>query len=94
MALICAQITPDPMKKYIGLALWIAALIIPFRFAILDTDQVVLEDGEIEHATGGFEVVGKLGLKCEDCGAKVTYGATPKAKPAKTKFKAKAKARR
>ena len=56
--------------------------------------QVVLEDGEIEHATGGFEVVGKLGLKCEDCGAKVTYGATPKAKPAKTKFKAKAKARR
>jgi hypothetical protein len=49
MALICAQITPDPMKKYIGLALWIAALIIPFRFAILDTDQVVLDDGRADN---------------------------------------------
>ena len=33
------------MKKYIGFALWIAALIIPFRFAILDTHQLVLDDG-------------------------------------------------
>jgi endogenous inhibitor of DNA gyrase (YacG/DUF329 family) len=47
--------------------------------------QVVLEDGAIEHVTG-FEQVGKLGLKCEECGTNVPYGPTAKAKP-----KAKAK---
>lgn len=40
------------MKKYIGLALWIAALLIPFRFAILDTDQVVLENGQANNVVG------------------------------------------
>jgi hypothetical protein len=62
MALICAQITPDPMKKYIGIALWIAALIIPFRFAILDTDQMVLEDGRADNVVGLISFVAMLTL--------------------------------
>ena len=55
--------------------------------------QVVIEDGEVEHVTGGFESVGKRGLKCEDCGAAVPYGDGPKAKAGAT-GKAKPKAAR
>lgn len=40
------------MKKIIGLALWILAFIIPFRYAILETDSVVLESGRADNTTG------------------------------------------
>lgn len=50
------------MKKYIGLALWIAALIIPFRFAILDTDQVILDDGRADNMVGLISFVAMLTL--------------------------------
>jgi|GEM_PF-679524 len=32
-------------KKIIGLALWLIALWLPFKYSILDTDEVVLADG-------------------------------------------------
>ncbi|MEO8591109.1 MAG: hypothetical protein ABI432_17145 [Flavobacteriales bacterium] len=39
-------------KKLIGLALWLIALLIPFKYAILDTDEVVLENGRADNITG------------------------------------------
>jgi len=30
----------EPMKKYIGLALWLLAFLIPFRYALLSTEDV------------------------------------------------------
>ena len=40
------------MKKMIGFALWLAALLIPFRSAILDTQNVVLENGRATTMVG------------------------------------------
>lgn len=41
-----------PMKKLIGLGMWLLALLIPFRFAILDTEDLVQQDGSIDNAKG------------------------------------------
>jgi hypothetical protein len=40
------------MKKLIGVALWVLAFAIPFRFAILDTDDTVLDNGRADNLTG------------------------------------------
>lgn len=50
------------MKKLIGLGLWLLAFLIPFRFAILDTEQVVLDNGMADNITGLISFVIMLGL--------------------------------
>lgn len=40
------------MKKIIGLVLWLIAFAIPFRYAILDTDDTVLDTGRTDNITG------------------------------------------
>ena len=40
------------MKKIIGLALWLLAFLIPFRFAILDTQDLLQPDGSIDNIKG------------------------------------------
>lgn len=40
------------MKKLIGLALWLLAFLIPFKYAILDTDDLVQADGSIDEIKG------------------------------------------
>jgi hypothetical protein len=40
------------MKKLIGLGLWLLALLIPFRFAILDTEDLLQPDGSINNMKG------------------------------------------
>jgi len=40
------------MKKYIGLAFWIAALLVPFRYSILDTDLILDEQGQANNMVG------------------------------------------
>ncbi|MBK7382839.1 MAG: hypothetical protein IPP83_05580 [Flavobacteriales bacterium] len=40
------------MKKIIGLVCWLLAFIVPFRYAILDTDDVVLADGRADNIVG------------------------------------------
>jgi hypothetical protein len=48
------------MKKMIGFALWLAALLIPFRSAILDTQEVVFEDGRANNTVGLISFVAML----------------------------------
>lgn len=50
------------MKKLIGLALWLIAFLIPFKFAILDTDEVVLENGRADNTVGLISFVAMLAL--------------------------------
>ncbi|MBK6342094.1 MAG: hypothetical protein IPF41_05770 [Flavobacteriales bacterium] len=50
------------MKKIIGLALWLLAFLIPFRFAILDTDEVVQESGRADNTMGLISFVAMLAL--------------------------------
>jgi len=46
------QIETITMKKLIGLGLWLLALLIPFRFAILDTEDLLQPDGTINNVKG------------------------------------------
>ncbi len=48
------------MKKYIGLACWIAALLIPFRYAILDTELILDEQGQANNMVGLFSFLAVL----------------------------------
>ncbi|MBL7938733.1 MAG: hypothetical protein JNL43_05175 [Flavobacteriales bacterium] len=50
------------MKKLIGLALWLLAFLIPFRYAILDTGDLLQEDGSIDNIKGLLSFVVMLGL--------------------------------
>jgi hypothetical protein len=50
------------MKKLIGLALWLVAFLIPFRHAILDTDDMVLENGRANNTVGLISFVAMLAL--------------------------------
>ena len=50
------------MKKIIGLALWVLAFAIPFRFAILDTDDLLQPDGTINNVKGLISFVVMLVL--------------------------------
>lgn len=50
------------MKKIIGLVLWLLALLIPFRFAILDTDEMILENGRSNNTVGLISFVAMLAL--------------------------------
>ena len=50
------------MKKTIGLVLWLLAFLIPFRYAILDTDDVVLESGRADNTMGLINFVAMLAL--------------------------------
>lgn len=50
------------MKKLIGLALWLLAFAIPFRFAILDTGDLLEPDGTINNMKGLFSFVVLLAL--------------------------------
>jgi hypothetical protein len=49
-------------KKLIGLALWLLAFAIPFKYAILDTDEVVLEGGRADNITGLISFVAMIAL--------------------------------
>lgn len=51
-ALTFAHVTTSTMKKTIGLALWLLAFLIPFRYAILDTGDLVQEDGTTDNVKG------------------------------------------
>lgn len=50
------------MKKIIGLALWLLAFLIPFKYAILNTDEVVREDGRADNIVGLLSFVGMIAL--------------------------------
>ena len=50
------------MKKIIGLVLWLAAFALPFRHAILDTKEVVGENGRADNITGLISFVAMLAL--------------------------------
>lgn len=50
------------MKKIIGLVLWLSAFALPFRHAILDTKEVVGEDGRADNITGLISFVGMIAL--------------------------------
>ncbi len=50
------------MKKMIGLAMWLVAFLLPFRFAILDTDDLVQPDGTINNIKGLLSFVAMVAL--------------------------------
>ena len=50
------------MKKYIGLALWLLAFALPFRIAILETDDLLQPDGTINNIKGLIGFVVMIGL--------------------------------
>lgn len=50
------------MKKIIGLILWLAAFALPFRHAILDTKEVISDDGRADNITGLISFVAMLAL--------------------------------
>jgi uncharacterized membrane protein YccF (DUF307 family) len=50
----------NTMKKYLGLACWIAALLIPFRYSILDTDLLMNEQGQTNNMVGLISFVAVL----------------------------------
>ncbi|MBL7952097.1 MAG: hypothetical protein JNM62_10285 [Flavobacteriales bacterium] len=50
------------MKKLIGLALWLLAFLIPFRFAILDTGDLLQPDGSIDNIKGLISFVAMIAL--------------------------------
>ncbi len=53
---------PRIMKKILGLVLWLLAFLIPFRYSILDTDEVVLESGRANNTLGLISFVAMLAL--------------------------------
>lgn len=68
------------MKKYIGIALWLVALIIPMRYALLDTEMLQSPEGA-DNVTGlvhfvlllalvfiGYALVDSAGAKASDNG--------------------------
>jgi hypothetical protein len=50
------------MKKIIGLVLWLVCFLLPFRYAILDTEDLVREDGSIDNMTGLISFLAMLAL--------------------------------
>lgn len=50
------------MKKIIGFTLWLLAFLIPFKYAILNTDDVVMEDGRADNITGLLAFVAMIAL--------------------------------
>lgn len=50
------------MKKTIGLVLWLLAFLIPFRYAILETDDVVTADGRANNTVGLISFIAMLAL--------------------------------
>ncbi len=50
------------MKKILGLVLWLLAFLIPFKYAILDTDSVVLENGRADNILGLLAFVAMIAL--------------------------------
>ncbi len=50
------------MKKLIGLALWLLAFAIPFRYAILDTEDLLQPDGSINNIKGLISFLAMLAL--------------------------------
>jgi hypothetical protein len=50
------------MKKYIGLALWLLAFAIPFRYAILETDDLLGPDGSVNNVKGLFSFLALVAL--------------------------------
>ena len=50
------------MKKMIGLALWLLAFLIPFKYAILDTSELIQEDGTTNEIKGLLHFVVMVAL--------------------------------
>lgn len=50
------------MKKLIGIALWLLAFLIPFKYAILNTKEVVHEDGTANNIVGLMSFVAMIAL--------------------------------
>jgi hypothetical protein len=50
------------MKKLIGLALWLLAFLIPFKYAILDTEDLLQPDGTIDNIKGLLSFVVMIAL--------------------------------
>lgn len=50
------------MKKLIGLGMWLLAFAIPFRFAILDTEDLLQPDGSINNVKGLISFVVMIAL--------------------------------
>jgi hypothetical protein len=50
------------MKKLIGLGLWLLAFLIPFRYAILDSTDLVQADGTTDNIKGLLSFVAMLAL--------------------------------
>jgi len=50
------------MKKLIGLALWLLAFAVPFRHAILDTEDLLQPDGSVNNIKGLISFVVMLAL--------------------------------
>lgn len=50
------------MKKTIGIAIWVLALAIPFRFSILDTEDLLQPDGSINNIKGLISFVVMIAL--------------------------------
>ena len=50
------------MKKIIGLVMWLAAFAIPFRHAILNTKEVLVDDGRADNITGLISFVIMIAL--------------------------------
>ena len=50
------------MKKYLGFLLWILAFLLPFQFALLNTEEVVNADGAADNIKGLVSFVGMMVL--------------------------------
>ena len=50
------------MKKLIGIALWLLAFLIPFKYAILNTKEVVHADGSADNIVGLMSFVAMIAL--------------------------------
>jgi len=50
------------MKKMIGLALWLVAFLVPFRYSILDTHELIENDGTTDNVTGLLSFVAMITL--------------------------------
>lgn len=50
------------VKKLIGLACWLLGFLIPFKYAILDTDEVILENGRADNILGLLSFVAMIAL--------------------------------
>ena len=50
------------MKKLIAIALWLLTFALPFRYAILDTDELLQADGSTDNITGLLSFIAMVGL--------------------------------